>query len=86
MAQGRFGKVWKGQIDNQLVAVKVFPLQERQSWFAEQEVFNLPRMEHDHILKFIGIDRGGESLDKDYYLLTEFHEKGIRHVNLSSLK
>ncbi len=78
-AQGRFGRVWKAKLENdEVVAVKVFPLQEKQSWFAEHEVYRLPRMSHENILKFIGIDRKGEALDREFYLMTEFHPKGKR--------
>ena len=87
-AQGRFGCVWKGQISSSssdssadsnskgFVAVKVFPLAERQSWAAEQEIYRLPRMSHENVLKFIGVDKRGEGLEKDFWLLTEFHERG----------
>ena len=54
----------------------MFPLQEKQSWFAEQEVYRLPRMSHENILKFIGVDKKGEGLEREFYLLTQFHSKG----------
>ena len=28
--------------------------QDKQSWFAEQEIYNLPQMSHDNVLRFIG--------------------------------
>jgi hypothetical protein len=46
--------VWKGQLGEDLVAVKIFPLQDKQSWFAEQEIYNLPQMSHENVLKFMG--------------------------------
>lgn len=54
-ARGRFGAVWKGHLGGEQVAVKIFPLQDKQSWFAEQEIFNLPQMSHENILRFIGV-------------------------------
>lgn len=54
-ARGRFGAVWKGHLGGEQVAVKIFPLQDKQSWFAEQEIFNLPQMSHENILRFIGL-------------------------------
>merc|ERR1719319_317275 len=39
-ARGRFGAVWRGQAGKDMVAVKIFPLQDKQSWFAEQEVYS----------------------------------------------
>ena len=53
-ARGRFGAVWKGQLGEDKVAIKIFPLQDKQSWFAEQEIYNLPQMSHENILHFIG--------------------------------
>jgi len=75
-ARGRFGAVWKGQLSNDMVAVKIFPLQDKQSWFAEQEIYNLPQMNHDNILKFMGVDKRGENLQVEFWLVTSFHEHG----------
>eukprot|EP00058_Branchiostoma_floridae_P012629 XP_002598117.1 hypothetical protein BRAFLDRAFT_124285 [Branchiostoma floridae] len=35
-ARGRFGAVWKAQLLNEYVAVKIFPLQDKASWLNEQ--------------------------------------------------
>ena len=35
-ARGRFGAVWKGKYKDDMVAVKIFPLQDKNSWYAEQ--------------------------------------------------
>lgn len=75
-ARGRFGAVWKGQLAKDMVAVKIFPLQDKQSWFAEQEIYNLPQMNHDNILKFMGVDKRGENLQVEFWLVTSFHEHG----------
>jgi len=75
-ARGRFGAVWKGQLGEDQVAVKIFPLQDKQSWFAEQEIYNLPQMSHENVLKFIGVDKRGENLQMEFWLVTAFHENG----------
>ena len=75
-ARGRFGAVWKGQLNKDMVAVKIFPLQDKQSWFAEQEIYNLPQMNHDNILKFLGVEKRGENLQLEFWLVTSFHENG----------
>ena len=85
-ARGRFGAVWKGimtyrETDSneeirKTVAVKIFPMQDKNSWQAEQEIYNLPRMDHESILKFIQCERRGENLAMEYWLTTEFHEYG----------
>ena len=63
-------------MEDNFVAVKIFAIREKQSWLAEQEIYNLPRMEHPNILEFLGIDKKGENLQQEYYLITKFHEKG----------
>jgi len=75
-ARGRFGAVWKGNLAGEKVAVKIFPLQDKQSWFAEQEIYNLPQMSHDNVLRFIGVDRRGENLQQEFWLVTNFHDRG----------
>jgi len=75
-ARGRFGAVWKGKLGTEMVAVKIFPLQDKQSWFAEQEIYNLPQMEHQNILNFLGVDRKCEGLQMEFWLVTSFHQHG----------
>lgn len=40
-ARGRFGTVWKAEMIPEEVAVKIFPLQDKQSWLTEQEIFKV---------------------------------------------
>ncbi|XP_061877336.1 activin receptor type-2B-like isoform X2 [Entelurus aequoreus] len=75
-ARGRFGCVWKGQILNEFVAVKVFPIQYKMSWQNEREVFTTPGMKHENILKYVGAEQRGRHLEAELWLITEFHEQG----------
>ncbi|XP_072274227.1 activin receptor type-2A isoform X1 [Pyxicephalus adspersus] len=75
-ARGRFGCVWKAQLLNELVAVKIFPVQDKLSWQNEYEIYSLPGMKHENILQFIGAEKRGTNLDTDLWLITAFHEKG----------
>ena len=34
------------------VAVKIFPLADKQSWITEQEIYSLPALKHDNILRY----------------------------------
>ncbi|XP_055315210.1 activin receptor type-2B isoform X2 [Sitodiplosis mosellana] len=74
-ARGRFGAVWRAQLKSEgEVAVKVFPLQDKESWVVEQNIFNLTRMKHPNILEFIGVEK---HLDKsEYWLITAYHPYG----------
>ena len=40
----RFTNKSASQVGKEMVAVKIFPLQDKQSWFAEQEIYNLPQV------------------------------------------
>ena len=76
-ARGRFGAVWKARYNKtETVAVKIFPVQDKQSWLAEQVIFQLPHMDHDDILRFIGIEQHGDYWRAEYWLITAYHEKG----------
>ena len=85
VARGRFGAVWQGRVRPQSevhpgegVAVKIFQQsqQDRNSWQMEREIFELPRMEHDSILKFMGVDIKDMGGRTEYWLMTKFLDKG----------
>lgn len=73
-ARGRFGAVWRAQLKQDEIAVKIFPMQDKDSWQTEQEIFKLPRMKHENILEFIGVEKLSES--NEYWLITAYHSRG----------
>ncbi|XP_006822061.1 activin receptor type-2A-like [Saccoglossus kowalevskii] len=76
-ARGRFGAVWKAQMLNEVVAVKIFPLQDKASWLNEQEIFNLPYMlNNNHVLNYIAAETRGENINQEFWLVMEFHPHG----------
>lgn len=75
-ARGRFGAVWKANYKSDVVAVKVFPIQDKQSWMSEQQIFKLPRMDHNNILHYIGAEKRGDNLQAEFWLITAYHELG----------
>ena len=50
-AHGRFGKVWKACVLDELMAVKIFPLHDKHSWLTEQDIYHLPQMSHENVLR-----------------------------------
>ncbi|KAK7579846.1 hypothetical protein V9T40_000475 [Parthenolecanium corni] len=78
-ARGKFGAVWKATDIKELVAVKIMAPQEKQSWMTEQEIYKLPLMNHENILRFIAAERRGDVQVTEYWLITEFHELGSLH-------
>lgn len=75
-AQGRFGAVWKARCGAQHVAVKIFPPQDKSSWAVEKDMYKLPQMKHENILSFLGASKQGDNLHIEYWLVTEYHERG----------
>ncbi|XP_068438445.1 activin receptor type-2B-like [Clinocottus analis] len=75
-ARGRFGCVWKAQMSSEHVAVKIFPVQNKDSWVNETDIFVTPGMKHDNILKFITAEKRGNHLEEELWIITEFHERG----------
>lgn len=75
-AQGRFGTVWKAQMRPEEVAVKIFPMQDKQSWATEHDIFKLPRMKHPNILQFIGADKFPDGGETKLWLITAYHSNG----------
>lgn len=75
-ARGRFGTVWKAQMIPEEVAVKIFPMQDKQSWQTEQDIFKLPRMTHANILFFIGTEKRMEDAITSFWLITAYHHNG----------
>lgn len=75
-ARGRFGEVWKAQLKTDEVAVKKFFVQDKQSWVTEQEIFRLPRMDHSNILQYVGVQKHGDNLQAEYWLVTAYHDRG----------
>ncbi|XP_034416003.1 activin receptor type-2B-like isoform X2 [Cyclopterus lumpus] len=75
-ARGRFGCVWKAQMRSEHVAVKIFPVQNKESWENETDIFITPGMKHENILRFIAAEKRGSHLEAELWLITEFHERG----------
>lgn len=40
-ASGRFGDVWQGKLHSQDVAVKIFRIQEKESWNTEVDIYKV---------------------------------------------
>uniref|UniRef100_A0A3Q1CE59 Serine/threonine-protein kinase receptor n=1 Tax=Amphiprion ocellaris TaxID=80972 RepID=A0A3Q1CE59_AMPOC len=75
-ARGRFGCVWKAQLMSEYVAVKIFPVQDKQSWQNERDIFMTPGMRHENILRYIAAEKHGTNLETELWLISEFHERG----------
>ncbi|EJW87572.1 TKL/STKR/TYPE2 protein kinase [Wuchereria bancrofti] len=73
VARGRFGQVFRGVLENETVAVKIFPSVDVNSWIVEQEIYAIASLRrHKNILRYLGAEVHGN----DFWLITEFHDNG----------
>lgn len=77
IAQGQFGTVWKANFLKEIVAVKIFPMQERMAWSNEHEFYSACNLNHVNILRFIAAEKHtDENHYTEFWLVTEYHELG----------
>ncbi|XP_036108463.1 anti-Muellerian hormone type-2 receptor isoform X1 [Molossus molossus] len=75
--EGGHAVVWSGQLQGELVAIKVFPLRAVAQFQAERALYELPGLQHDHIVRFITASKGAPgSLHCGPLLVLELHPKG----------
>lgn len=66
-ASGRFGTVWQGKMSVRDVAVKIFQSQEKESWKAENEIYNVScYLNFDWHIFFCKLNRFNESVGSFY--------------------
>uniref|UniRef100_A0A8C1QXC0 Serine/threonine-protein kinase receptor n=1 Tax=Cyprinus carpio TaxID=7962 RepID=A0A8C1QXC0_CYPCA len=49
---------------------------DKQSWQNERDMFSTPGMKHENLLRYIGAEKRGSNLETEFWLITEFHERG----------
>ncbi|XP_072828847.1 anti-Muellerian hormone type-2 receptor isoform X4 [Vicugna pacos] len=75
--EGGHAVVWAGQLQGKLVAIKAFPLRAVAQFQAERALYELPGLQHDHIVRFIAASRGSPGpLPCGPLLVLELHPKG----------
>ncbi|XP_047284656.1 anti-Muellerian hormone type-2 receptor isoform X14 [Homo sapiens] len=74
--EGGHAVVWAGQLQGKLVAIKAFPPRSVAQFQAERALYELPGLQHDHIVRFITASRGGPGrLLSGPLLVLELHPK-----------
>ena len=79
IGNGRYGAVWKAQLDDQTVAVKIFPSNHKQYFINELDIYQLPLMEHPSILQFYGAEERksiNNPLSSKCYLVLSYASNG----------
>ncbi|XP_058122241.1 bone morphogenetic protein receptor type-2 [Anopheles ziemanni] len=69
IGQGKYGTVWKGMVNEQPVAVKIFAGQHRQYFLNERDIYTVPLMESPALLTYFGSDERRTMDDRIEYLL-----------------
>lgn len=54
ITKGRYSEVWKGSLQEQDVAVKIYSPVYKQYYYNEKYIYSLPHMSHQNIIRFIG--------------------------------
>nr|CAD7439695.1 unnamed protein product [Timema bartmani] len=85
VGQGRYGSVWKGSIQDQEVAVKIFPGHYRSYFNNERDLYCLPFIENPSLLTYYGCDeRVGVEGCVEYLLVLSYAPNGCLQDYLRS--
>lgn len=69
IGQGKYGTVWKGMINEQTVAVKIFPSTYKEYFLNEKDIYCTPLMDMPFFLEYFGCDERRTLDDNIEYLL-----------------
>lgn len=69
IGQGKYGTVWKGMINEQTVAVKIFPSHNKQFFLNEKDIYSVSLMDSPYLLEYYGSDERRTLDDSIEYLL-----------------
>ncbi|XP_033019172.1 TGF-beta receptor type-2-like isoform X1 [Lacerta agilis] len=82
VGKGQFAEVWRAKLKHassgqyETVAVKIFPCEDYASWKNESQIFSDANLKHDSILQFLTAEERHSGLQKEYWLITAYHNQG----------
>ncbi|KAH8870215.1 TGF-beta receptor type-1 [Schistosoma japonicum] len=76
IGEGRYGVVWRGVWQGDLVAAKIFSSRDERSWFRETDIYQTVMLRHANILGFIAADNKDTGLSTQLWLITDYHPLG----------
>ncbi|XP_060742889.1 TGF-beta receptor type-2-like isoform X2 [Tachysurus vachellii] len=82
VGKGRFAEVHRARLGQmtsengvfQMVAVKIFPVEEFLSWKTEREIFLDPELCHENIVHFLAAEK--HIVERQLWLITAYHSRG----------
>lgn len=69
IGRGKYGTVWQGMLNEQSVAVKIFPTQYKDYFLNERDIYCIPSMNGPHFFEYFGCDERRTLDDRIEYLL-----------------
>ena len=76
ISRGRFGYVCRTQYEDELVAVKIFSYQGRQSWETERTLFAMESTKHRNVVEYIVSGSWGSGYQHQMFIITPFYLLG----------
>lgn len=76
IGSGRFSEVWKGHLNDNLVAIKIFQEKEKQSWKTERDMYTNPEIQHANLRCFVAAERRVVKDNMEYWIVLEYHKLG----------
>ena len=86
VGRGRFGVVWSASLQDEMVAVKLFPHSAMNAWENELNFYTNSQTEHPNVLKFMAASQGvpeGQT-EHQFWLVTEYCPEGSLRGYLES--
>ena len=76
VSRGRYGYVYRTEYENELVAVKIFVYQNRQSWENERSLFAMQSTKHRNVIDYIISGSWGSGYEHQMFIVTPFYPLG----------
>ena len=76
ISRGRFGLVYRTHYQGELVAVKIFSYQNRQTWENERTIFAMESTKHRNILEYIVSGSWGSGYQIQMFVVTPYYPLG----------
>ncbi|XP_037952360.1 activin receptor type-1 isoform X2 [Teleopsis dalmanni] len=87
IGRGKYGEVWRGTLQGENIAVKIFFSRVEESWKRETEIYSTILLRHENILGYIGSDMISRNSCTQLWLLTHYYRDGslFDHLNRNAL-
>eukprot|EP00111_Clytia_hemisphaerica_P008938 TCONS_00026127-protein len=74
--QGQMNTIWKATFCQRAAAIKIVNKLDVTQWVNEKDIFLNHKLKHDNVVNFISAERRFKETTVQYWIVTEYHEKG----------